>query len=260
MDKILDYLKQLDLSDVEAKLYLTLLQNGPTSVRDLAMTIDIKRTTAYFYIDQLIEKGLIMKQVKNSKKLVAAEEPKALKTLVENKVTSAKKVQNNFKAILEEINTSLPQGKDNSEAEIKYSKGNQALRKVYEEALKGEELRVYANLTELESLFKANNFLLEYQVYEKALLKNKHLKIYEIVADTPGSIENFKLDQTVKTERYFYKHMPANVGLTAPGILMYNDNVAIINGKENFNVVVLHSTDYYINSIRLFDFLWKVLP
>ena len=46
MEKIVDYLKQLDLSDVEAKLYLTLLQTGPSSVRDLAQTIDIKRTTA----------------------------------------------------------------------------------------------------------------------------------------------------------------------------------------------------------------------
>src|ERR1700734_1251596 len=100
MDKIVDYLKQLDLSDVEAKLYLTLLQTGPASVRDLAQTIDIKRTTAYFYIDQLVEKGLIMKLVKGSKKLVAANEPENLKILVEDKLESAKNVQQNFSTIL----------------------------------------------------------------------------------------------------------------------------------------------------------------
>src|SRR5215469_15447405 len=100
MDKIIDYLKQLDLSDAEAKLYLTLLKAGPVSVRDLAQTVDIKRTTAYFYIDQLVEKGLIMKLVKGSKKLIAANEPENLKILVEEKIKKAQAVQENFPAIL----------------------------------------------------------------------------------------------------------------------------------------------------------------
>src|SRR5215469_2171027 len=100
MDRIIDYLKQLDLSDAEAKLYLRLLQSGPTSVRDLAQTVDIKRTTAYFYIDQLVEKGLIMKLVRGSKKLVAANEPENLKTLVEEKVTTAKSAKEQLPNIL----------------------------------------------------------------------------------------------------------------------------------------------------------------
>src|SRR5215469_18867685 len=96
MDKIIDYLKQLDLSDAEAKLYLTLLKAGPVSVRDLAQTVDIKRTTTYFYIDQLVEKGLIMKLVRGSKKLVAANEPENLKSLVDTKLSNAKFVQQNL--------------------------------------------------------------------------------------------------------------------------------------------------------------------
>src|SRR5580700_4015299 len=108
MDNVIDYLKQLDLSDVEAKLYLTLLQMGPSSVRDLAQTIDIKRTTAYFYIDQLVDKGLIMKLVKGSKKLVAANEPESLKHLVEEKLESAKLVEKNFPEILKILTSDLP--------------------------------------------------------------------------------------------------------------------------------------------------------
>src|ERR1700744_3984765 len=104
MDKIIDYLKQLDLSDVEAKLYLTLFQTGPASVRDLAATINIKRTTAYFYIDQLVEKGLIMKLVKGSKKLVAANDPENLKTLVEEKIKSANAVKEGFPEIIKILN------------------------------------------------------------------------------------------------------------------------------------------------------------
>lgn len=129
MDKIIDYLKQLDLSDVEAKLYLKLLQSGPTSVRDLALTIDIKRTTAYFYIDQLVEKGLIMKIVKGSKKLVAANEPENLHFLVEKKLESAKAVQQNLSTILYELKAALPEQTEIDNAEIKYYKGAQGIKK-----------------------------------------------------------------------------------------------------------------------------------
>ncbi|HEX8965543.1 MAG TPA: helix-turn-helix domain-containing protein, partial [Patescibacteria group bacterium] len=59
MNQVLLYLEQLDLSESEAKLYMSLLQTGPISVRDLAIKVGIKRTTAYLYIDLLVEKGLV---------------------------------------------------------------------------------------------------------------------------------------------------------------------------------------------------------
>ena len=149
MDNIVDYLKQLDLSEVEAKLYLTLLQTGPTSVRDLAQTIDIKRTTTYFYIDQLVEKGLIMKLVKGSKKIVAANEPENLKTLVEAKTASAKAVQQGFPEILKSLNNSTPKENNTTDAEIKYYKGKNGVKKIYEDALSSKELRSYVNIEEI---------------------------------------------------------------------------------------------------------------
>ena len=39
--KIIDYLKQLELTDEEATIYLTLLQTGPVSVKSLAGETDI---------------------------------------------------------------------------------------------------------------------------------------------------------------------------------------------------------------------------
>ena len=146
MEKIIDYLKQLDLSDIEARLYIMLLQTGPTSVRDLALTIDIKRTTAYFYIDQLVDKGLIMKLVKGSKKLVAAEEPANLQSLVEKKLATAQKAQEQFPEVLSTIIASLPNSSSEKNAEISYYKGLQAAKKVYDDALCGSELRLYVNV------------------------------------------------------------------------------------------------------------------
>ena len=91
MDKIIDYLKQLELSDIEAKLYLALLKTGTTGVRELAKSIDIKRTTAYIYVDLLVEKGLVIKTVKGSRKQVSPIDPKeGLEELVNQLLEQAK--------------------------------------------------------------------------------------------------------------------------------------------------------------------------
>src|SRR5476651_995659 len=90
MEKITDYLKKLGLSELEAKIYLTLLQTGAVSVKSFAPMIGIKRTTAYLYIDPLIEKGLVFKVVQGNKKQIAPANPDILKDLIEKKVQVAK--------------------------------------------------------------------------------------------------------------------------------------------------------------------------
>jgi|GEM_PF-1040294 len=260
MLKILTYLKQLDLTEAESKLYLTLLKMGPLSVRDLASTSDIKRTTAYLYIDQLIEKGLVMKLVKGSQKQVAANPPENLQHLVEQQVQSAETAKKQFEEVLSLITSKMPKEKENEEVEIRYYKGLSGIMKVYEDALKARNFCLYVNLTELDHLLNPNNLGLDYDLFERGIETNKDLHIYEIIADQPGSVEQFNLEETKRKGRYYFKHMPTKVGLTAPGILLYDNKVAIISGKETPHVYVLYNQEYYENSTKLFDFVWDVLP
>lgn len=260
-DKIITYLKQLDLSEIEAKLYLTLLQSGSTTIRELAETIEIKRTTAYFYVDQLSEKGLIMKLVKGSRKLVAASEPENLQTLVDKKILQAEETKKEFGTIFNMIDEKLPQDRNFDKGDIRHLKGKLSIKKVYDQSLQADELRIYANLSQLEILLAKSNFILPYDIYEKGLEKNKKLKIYEIIADEPENVEQFELSQTNhKESRYQFKYMPKTIGLTSPGIAMYSNKVVIISGKSEAYITVLENPDYYENSVKLFDFIWNVLP
>ncbi len=253
MDNIVDYLKQLDLSDAEAKLYLTVLKTGPTSVRDLAQTVDIKRTTAYFYIDQLVEKGLIMKLVKGSKKLVAANEPENLKILVEEKLKNANEVQQNFPDILKLLNTSLPKEDNPTDAEIKYYKGKNGVGKIYEDALNAKELRSYVNISDVENFFPGNLFS-----FDKAFEKNKNLKIYEFVEDSPASRK--QVDILSHNKSYNFKFLPKDIRVSASDILIYDGKVAIINLRDTTTGVIFHNKDYFNISIELFDHMWRTLP
>lgn len=251
---ILEYLEQLDLSDIEAKLYLTLLETGPISVRELAAKIDIKRTTAYLPIEQLIEKGLIMKVVKGANKLVAANDPKdSLEYLVKKKLQTAQSIEKNLPDMLKTLTTSIPEMKETGDAEIKYYKGRQGVKKIYEDALKANEIRSYVNIEEITEVFPENSSL-----FDTALQKNPKMNMYEIVENSPQAKKRF--GTATKKERYFYKFLPEGMNLTAQDILIYDDNVAIIHFKDKISGVVLHNTDLYKNFKLLFDFIWKILP
>jgi sugar-specific transcriptional regulator TrmB len=185
MSKFSDFLEQLDLSDIEASLYTTLLDNGPTSVRDLAILTKMKRTTAYFYIDQLIEKGLVMKLTRGTQKMVTVSQPKeSLQYLVEQKSQTAKTLQTEFPAMLKAISTNLPQIETNDDAEIKYFKGVNGVKKIYQEALKSKELRSYFNFELIKEALPDNEIL-----FVQALKENKDIKIYELFQDTHSLVK-----------------------------------------------------------------------
>jgi len=253
MEKLVDYLKQLDLSDVEAKLYLTLLQTGPASVRDLAQTIDIKRTTAYFYIDQLVDKGLIMKLVKGSKKLVAANEPENLKHLVEKKRTQAISVKENFPNIINMLTNINPVQSNINNADIRFYKGTTNARKIYEEAFKANEVRTYARVDKKEPLWPDNT-----AVFRDAFKKNKNLKMWEIIYGASSTAVSEDVNDN--TDRYFYKFLPNHLKLSSEDILIYENKVAVINFRGGGSSIVLQSADFYNNFKELFDFMWNLIP
>ncbi len=253
MDKLIEYLKHLDLSDAEARIYLRLLQTGPTSVRELAQTVDIKRTTAYFYIDQLVEKGLIMKLVRGSKKLVAANEPENLNILVEEKLKQANQVQKEFPTILSSLTNAIPIENSIGNAEVRYYKGANGVKKIYEEALQSDVLMSYVNITDVENMFQNN-----VNIFDRALEKNKKLSIYEIVEDSPASREQVKV--LSQNKRYNFKFLPHDVKIKASDILIYSGNVAIINLRNSITGVVFHNSDYHDISKEVFNFMWRTLP
>jgi sugar-specific transcriptional regulator TrmB len=254
MDNIVDYLKQLDLSNAEAKIYLMLLKSGPVSIRELAQTVDIKRTTTYFYIDQLVEKGLIVKLVRGSKKVVAANSPEDLKILVEEKLKNALAVQHAFPKILHMITASLPQAEHTFDSEIRNYKGKNGVKKLYAQALKAKELRSLVNIEEILSAFPENPDL-----FDEAVNHNPGMIMYEIVVQSPEAVARMK-QATGRTKNYYFKFLPANMDIRSTDILIYDGNVSFIEIKNQTNAVTLHSKELYNNFILLFDYIWQTLP
>jgi sugar-specific transcriptional regulator TrmB len=255
MKKILDYLELLDFSKAEAKLYLSLLEKGPLTIAELAKLTDINRTAVYVYISSLTDKGVIAEAMIKTRRKIVATDPAHLSYLIEKKLETIKSVELKLPDILNTINHTFPKTSNEIHVDVTYYKGKKGLDLVYEEALSKTDLRVYANLTEMIKIFLSMDFAM----FEDALKNNKKLRIFEIINDHPDAVKKYNLEETAQNGKYFYKFFPANFGLTSTTFI-YDNKVAILNIKDEISVVVLHNSEYYNNSKKLFDFIWKSLP
>ncbi len=255
MSKVSDYLEKLALSEIEIKLYLSLLESPPITVRELARKTSMGRTTSYPYIDLLLEKGLIKKIVRGSHTFVGVNPPEeSLRQIIEQKAQTVKSIKDEFPEIIKTLQTSLPQVREVEEDTIKYFKGIQNARNIYLEALRADELCSYIWIDKTEPLFPSNA-----HVFSEAFQKNRKLNIREIIYDPESSAAPSKESRS-QTGRYFYKYMPKSKKLSSEDILIYNGKVAVINFRGGKTSVVLQNYDLYNNFKEIFELLWSMLP
>ena len=254
MRDYIDYLEQLDLSDMEAKLYLKLLETGPINATDLAKALGIIRPTIYAYLEPLFVKGLVAKIVSKGKKLLAAADPEYLEALIDQRLASTKQLKEQFPNVLQKLKEDFPGLKENINVEITSYKGIQHAQKIYLEALQSSELRSYIWIDKTTSLFPSNA-----NVFKKAFAENTKLKVWEIIHDPDLSASPSKESRSQKG-RYFYKYMPNGKKLSSEDILIYDGKVAVINFRGGKTSIVLQSPDLYNNFKEIFELLWSMLP
>lgn len=256
MKQILDYLKQLEFSELEAELYISLLKSGPTSVAELAEKTKINRTAAYSYINSLLKKGIIVKLSGVSNK-ISANSPGHLQYLVEQKLNTARILQQKLPSIINALNTTFPKSEINHNSEIKYYKGKNGAKTIYKECLKAKELRSYYNASDIMNVFPEN-----FQLFSDAFNHNPVIKMYELCENSPQAKREIELAYGKENKRYFWKLLPPDIKLTSNDILIYDGKVSIINIKDENSIegITLSNRDYYNNSKQLFDLLWRFLP
>ncbi|MCF7835696.1 MAG: helix-turn-helix domain-containing protein [Candidatus Marinimicrobia bacterium] len=76
-------LKQLGLSEKEAKVYLASLELGEATVQEIAKQAGVNRPTTYVQIEKLTKMGLMSSVEKEGKKYFNAEEPNQLLKILE---------------------------------------------------------------------------------------------------------------------------------------------------------------------------------
>ena len=127
MENLIEQLKNLNLSDKEARVYLSLLELGPSTPYKIAKRAHLKRPTAYVIAEELVEKGLIIQVTGEKNKLYMARSPEAYFEDVENKFRIAKRALPELMAL---------QRKTSEKPNILYFEGMEGIKQVYDYRLK----------------------------------------------------------------------------------------------------------------------------
>lgn len=126
-NKLTNTLKDLGLTENEARVYLTALALGSATILKIARAAQIKRTTVYSVVESLKHKGLVSEELKSWKRYFVAETPEKLEKVFEER---RKKFKNSLPEFLALYNLK------GSDALIKYYEGLEAVKNIYEDLLK----------------------------------------------------------------------------------------------------------------------------
>ena len=82
MNSIHTFLKNIGLTEKEAAIYLTLLELGPQAASVIARKVKLPRSSTFFQLDHLIEKGFAKKEIRSSVQYFSAISPEEMKNVL----------------------------------------------------------------------------------------------------------------------------------------------------------------------------------
>jgi DNA-binding MarR family transcriptional regulator len=181
-ESLIQELKKLNLSEKEARVYLALLELGPSTPYKIAKRSRLKRPTAYVIAEELVEKGLIVQMTGEKKRQYIARSPESYIENVETRVREAKKIVPELNAL---------QRKQSEKPNVLYFEGVEGMKQAYEYRLKefsGKEIiGFFARSGEIEKELHEQVFF----PWNEAKLKN-NIAVRGFTVDDPGLAEYTK--------------------------------------------------------------------
>ncbi|MBI4088891.1 hypothetical protein HY415_02240 [Candidatus Kaiserbacteria bacterium] len=151
------HLVQAGLSGEQARLYESLVKNGPSPASDAARRAAISRTLAYKVLGELATLGLVEKREEQGKvTLFTAAHPLKLKELIEKREQAAKDALTALEGVLGQMTSqyNIAGGKPG----VQFFEGAEGVRKVLEDSLTSKtEILQYADIEIIETRLKNIN-------------------------------------------------------------------------------------------------------
>ncbi len=229
-------LKEINLSDKEIKVYLSLLMLGQSTVNIIAKKANLNRVSTYDILNILLEKGFVSYVIKSGIKYFEAVEPSKFSDLLKEK-------QEKIDAVLPELES------------IKAS------------LTKKPEIEVYEDINGLKSIF--NDILKEnketwfigdpkmidaLQFYFPHFIKQKRKqRIFSKVITTDCSIMR-KYKREAPREFVSMKFIKEKIEMTK---IIYSDKTAFLTFKEKNSIgILVENKDIADTERKLFEILW----
>ncbi|OGG73497.1 hypothetical protein A3A40_00850 [Candidatus Kaiserbacteria bacterium RIFCSPLOWO2_01_FULL_54_20] len=230
------------LDEKQVDVYIACLEAGPSKVPEIARQAQIKRTTTYGVVDELVSMGLLSSSYKGKTKLYAARDPEVIASLLEDR---RKRVSEILPGLSELFLT------HNVRPKIQFFEGREGIKKIYDDILECKSKRVQQIVRVRDHIAAVGDvFIKEYiqrRVARGIVAYDLHPKAGDLYTEERGT-ENLKLKRHVR-------YLPPNV-FHAAMIMLYDHKVAMVSTKaENFGFII-ESKEFSNTLGAYFDFMW----
>lgn len=234
-------MKDIGLSEKEAKVYLILLSLGPSTVNTIAERSDLIRTTTYDILKTLREKGLVASLVRNKILHFEAADPQKI---IENLDAKKQKVQNALPD-LRKLHQIVPQGPT-----LELYEGVEGIRTVWQDILKeGTPLSAISNY---QSVFNTMKYFSPRFIQQRVQRK---IPARLITEKTPGAIQTWKKNDKQELRETRFIPSLEHVKITE---YIYGEKVAILaTDPQNPLGILIRNKEFAEQQQILFELLWK---
>jgi sugar-specific transcriptional regulator TrmB len=234
-------LTAMGFNEKAAKVYLAALGNGTASVQTLARKAGLKRSTAYPYIEDLLQQGLLEKVPSGKKEYFRASHPQLLQQRAEKHLEAIKA---NLPDLLA-LNSGLP-----GKPKITLLEGKKGLEQIYNEIIQANSIRFWSNLSKFQRMFP--------DFFEKVSegIGSNQIRTKELVSDTPEARRSGKIAYGMAGKFYTAKLGPKE-GFENDSVIF--GNVVCLFRLHEYELFVVRIEDATIARTMktLFDMAWQ---
>lgn len=237
-------LQSFGFSEKEAIVYITLLELGKGTVRQISSKAGINRTTSYDILGSLSNKGLVSVSGKEPKSEYAVEPPESITTYLKK---VADEMLENIKKSEQIIPTlELLHAKQNR-PRIRFYEGKEGLKHVYEDTLTSHEpIRAYASVGDMHAGLPG--YFPEY--YKRRA--GKGIAIRAIIPNTETGLERRKFDKEEMRETAL---VPKELFHFSPEINVYDNKVMIASWREKLGIII-ESNEIADAMKKIYELAW----
>jgi len=238
-------LKVLGFSEKEARVYLALIELGPSTTTEIARRAKINRTTGYDILESLASQGLVNLIGETKIQKFAAENPEKVIVHLENKIRKEQDRLKQARALLPEL---LSVYNIKEKPKVRFYEGIDGLKEAFEDTLTAQgEILAYAVGADMFRTLGHDYFQ---KYFEKR--KVKGIKVRVIAPDDPGSRAVAMNDKKQLRESLlvpkdkFYFSVETNI---------YSNKIMVASWKEKF-ALIIESEEIANAQRKVFELAW----
>ena len=246
---MLNQLKNLGLSENEAKVYFAMLELGPATVLEISAKAGVNRPTTYVQIESLKKMGLASTQTRGKKQLFIAESPEQLESMIERQRSELEQKKEELHKLLPGLTNIF--NLSDSKPQVRFFEGKEGILKIQSEFLKTKSDFIYG-ISDFDSVIELfPDFSSDYS--SKRAQKRIPSKLIYTSSRGPflsGADKEFLRES---------KYVPKDKLSLGSDITIFGDKIAVMALKGKISGVVIEHKEMADSFRSVFKLLWNSL-